>query len=135
MGERTARCSCGSLTATVQGEPLEVYLCTCSNCQRQSGGVSTYCAIFPETAVSIAGAQTRWRHLGVSGRWIETAFCPTCGSTVLARIEGRPGVIGVSAGCFADPNFAQPERVYWASQQHRWLTLPEGTQLIATQPD
>jgi hypothetical protein len=32
--ERVARCACGDLTLTTRGEPLDVYLCSCKDCQR-----------------------------------------------------------------------------------------------------
>ena len=132
---RTAACGCGKLTATVRGEPTEVYLCSCLDCQRLSGSSFTYCALFPERAVTIAGERKAWRHLADSGRWVENGFCPACGVTVFLLDEAMPGIIGVTAGCFADPHFAQPTKVYWASRRHYWLAFPEGVALIGTQPD
>jgi hypothetical protein len=134
-GERTASCGCGNLVVTTTGAPSTVYACSCLNCQRESGGAFSYCAVYPEMAVSIAGERRVWRRDGDSGRWVENEFCPTCGVTVYFRMEVWPGIIGVSVGCFADPDFAHPERLYWASRRHRWLVFPEGTELMETQPD
>ena len=131
---RTARCGCGNLTVTTSVEPLEVYACSCLNCQRESGGAFSYGAIYPEAAVLIAGERKAWRRKVDSGRWIETDFCPTCGVTVCYRMEAWPEVIGVSAGCFADPEFTKPEKLYWAQRRHRWLDLPEGIELVETKP-
>ena len=133
-GDRTASCGCGDLTVTASGEPLDVYLCGCRNCQRETGSSFTYAAVFPETAVSIAGEQKTWRRQGESERWVETAFCPTCGSTVFGRMESWPEVITISAGCFADPGFAKPATLYWAARCHRWLVFPEGIQPMDSQP-
>ncbi len=133
--KRTASCGCGNLTVTTSGEPSEVYACSCLNCQRESGSAFSYGAIYPETAVSIAGERRVWRRHGDSGRWVETEFCPTCGVTVCYRMESSPEVIGVSAGCFTDPDFAKPEKLYWAARRHRWLEFPEGIELVEIQPD
>ncbi len=133
--KRTASCGCGNLTVTTSGEPSEVYACSCLNCQRESGSAFSYGAIYPETAVSIAGERRVWRRHGDSGRWVETEFCPTCGVTVCYRLEISPEVIGVSAGCFTDPDFAKPEKLYWAARRHRWLEFPEGIELVEIQPD
>ncbi len=133
--DRTASCGCGNLTVTASGEPLQVYACSCLNCQRESGGAFTYSAVYPEAAVSIAGERRGWRRHGESGRWVETEFCPTCGTTVIARIEAWPETIAISVGCFADPNFAEPETLYWASRRHRWVAFPEDTQTMTSQPD
>jgi hypothetical protein len=130
---RTASCACGSLTAEVRGEPASVYACSCRTCQRKSGSAFSYAATYPEAAVRIAGAYTSWRHNGDSGRWIETGFCPTCGSTVLFRFEAAPGIVGIPVGAFGEPDFAPPQRMYWASRRHRWLPLPPGIGAVDTQ--
>lgn len=41
----------------------------------------------------------------------------------------------VAAGCFADPNFIKPQRLFWASRQHRWLDLDEVSAFEETQSD
>ena len=133
--ERTASCGCGNLTVTTSGEPSEVYACSCLACQRESGSAFSYGAIYPEAAVSIAGERRVWRRQADSGRWIETEFCPTCGVTVIYRGESSPETIGVSVGCFADPDFAKPEGLYWASRRHHWLQFPDDIELVETQPD
>src|SRR5262245_42789032 len=40
---------------TARGEPIDVYLCGCTDCQRGTGSAFSYAAIFPESAVSIVG--------------------------------------------------------------------------------
>jgi hypothetical protein len=132
-GKRVAQCGCGALTATVGGDPVTVYGCSCAACQRKSGSAFTYAALFPSAAVTIAGAHKRWRYNGESNRWIENFFCPTCGIAVGFLSEGMPGMTGISVGCFADPGFAPPLQLYWASRRHRWLTFHNDLTLHDTQ--
>jgi hypothetical protein len=132
--ERVARCACGNLTVTARGEPLDVYLCSCAECQRGTGSAFSYAAIFPKSAVSIAGERRQYRQQGDSGRFVDSFFCPTCGTAVLFRAEGLPGTLGVPVGCFADSSFARPTKLFWASRRHHWLELPENIVLIDTQP-
>ena len=131
--EREARCGCGVFRVTVSGEPLEICACSCLNCQRESGGAFTYEALYPKSGVSAVGERTTWRRHVDSGRWLETDFCPVCGVAVCTRMEAFPEMVSVSVGCFADPDFPLPERLYWASRCHRWLKFPEGTELVETQ--
>jgi hypothetical protein len=131
---RTASCGCGGLTATVSGEPSDVYACSCLDCQRESGSVFTYVALFPADAVTPAGEHRTWRRSSDSGRWIETTFCPTCAGAVLSRMEALPDSVGVAVGCFADPDFKRPDIVFWASRRHHWLDMPEAVELMETQP-
>ena len=132
-GKRIAQCGCGALTATVTGEPVTVYCCSCTNCQRRSGSAFTYAAVFPDAAITIAGEHKAWRHTGDSGRWIENMFCPTCGIAVAFHAEGFQALTGIPVGCFADPDFPPPLRLYWASRRHRWLTFHNDLTLLDTQ--
>jgi hypothetical protein len=129
---RTAACLCGSLRATAQGAPRDVYVCACRNCQKKSGSAFTYAAIFKAEAVSVAGAATQYRYTGDSGRWIENNFCPTCGGYVFFRSEGLPGHIGINVGAMEEADFA-PRRMYWTSSRHRWLKVPEGVEEVERQ--
>jgi hypothetical protein len=131
--ERVARCACGRLTVTTCGEPLDVYLCSCRDCQRGTGSAFSYGALFPEAAVELAGESRTYRQRADSGRYIDSFFCPTCGTAVMFRAEGLPGAVGVAVGCFADPSFAKPSKLYWASRRHHWLELPKDIKLIDTQ--
>jgi hypothetical protein len=131
--ERTACCACGNLTVTTRGDPVDVYLCSCTACQRGTGSAFSYAALFPESAVAIAGETRDYKQYGNSGRAIASSFCPTCGTAVAFRAEGLPGVVGVPVGCFADPSFAKPSKLFWASRRHHWLDLPDDIVLIDTQ--
>ena len=135
MSQQIAKCLCGSLTATARGEPDEIYACSCADCQRKSGSAFSYAAIYPESKVTIAGAHRDWRRYGDSGRFVELSFCPICGVNVFFRAEGLPGMVGIAAGCFADPKFAGPARLFWASRRHGWLDLGERIPPIETQPE
>lgn len=121
------------MTVSARGEPLDVYACSCTDCQRGSGSAFSYAALFPESAVTLAGERREYRHRGDSGRFVYSYFCPTCGSGVMFRAEGLPGVLGVPVGCFADPSFAKPTKLFWASRRHHWLDLPQGFAPVETQ--
>lgn len=47
IAERIAKCSCGNLTVTARGEPLDVYLCSCTACQRGTGTAFSKRLSFP----------------------------------------------------------------------------------------
>jgi hypothetical protein len=125
MSERTASCLCGNLKAIARGEPEAVYLCSCLDCQRRSGSAFTYAAIYMESAVTTSGEWSTYHRTGDAGRYVDTYFCPVCGVSVFFHAEGLPGRVGITAGCFADPDFAQPTRLDWASRHHHWLDLPK----------
>jgi len=131
---RTAGCGCGRLTVRLSGAPLNVQACSCSACQRDSGSAFSYTAFFPEAAVvAIEGEYRNWRRIASSGRWTDSSFCPTCGTAVFRRWEAIPGIFGVRVGCFADPTFELPAKLYFSSLRYHWLSLPKDVELIETQ--
>jgi hypothetical protein len=130
---KAASCSCGRFTATVAAPPKFTHTCSCLDCQRGTGSAFSYSAFFAEGVVQVAGESRSYRRTSDSGRWLETSFCPICGVGVLTRLEALPGIIGISVGCFADPNFDKPEKFWWASRRHHWLDTPSGVEPIETQ--
>lgn len=123
--QRTASCSCGQLSVTVNGDPEEVTVCHCFECQKSTGsvfGVSTYWA--KGACVAIKGEATLWRRSSDSGRWLDNYFCPVCGSTLYWYAEFAPDQIGIATGNFADPTFPAPTAVVWGSCRHPWVKLP-----------
>jgi hypothetical protein len=130
---KTASCTCGGLTATVSAPPKMTHACACLDCQRGTGSAFSYSAFFAEAVVQTRGESRSYRRTTDSGRWHEVTFCPTCGVTVLTRLEALPGIIDVSVGCFADPGFEKPQKLWWASRRHHWLEPPLGLEAVETQ--
>ena len=122
---RTATCSCGQLAVTMNGEPELIAVCHCLECQKSTGSVFTHSAYWPEGACQgIAGKAVRYRRMSDAGRWVDSHFCPTCGSSVYWHLELLPGLIGVSIGNFADPTFPAPTVAVWDRCRHPWVSLP-----------
>jgi hypothetical protein len=129
--DRTARCACGGLKIHLAGEPASVYACTCLECQRATGSAFAYRARFGrDSVVAIDGERRVWRRGSDAGRWVEQIFCPTCGTLVYMQAEASPDAVVVSVGCFADPEFAAPVRVYRATRRHRWYELAAGSEFV-----
>ena len=130
---KTAACACGGLTITVSARPTMTHACACLDCQRGTGSAFSYSAFFAEGAVRISGEVRSYRRSSEAARWQEMDFCPVCGVCVFCRLEALPGVVGVSVGCFADPEFEKPGKFYWASRRHRWLDVPAALEAVETQ--
>ncbi len=119
-----ARCSCGSLTATVIAWSPVVALCHCEDCQRRTGSAFSVGGFWPTDAVTIAGPAAFWTRPTAGGQTVTNRFCPTCGSTLSWTADKFPGLIGIAAGAFADPAFPPPLRAVWESRKMRWLDVP-----------
>jgi hypothetical protein len=133
--ERTASCSCGQLSVTVRGAPAMQGICSCLECQRQTGSSFFHHGYWPKSAVvRTQGLSTPWRRIAESGRWIDNHFCPVCGSSVFGFAELDRDSICVSIGSFADASYPAPEYSIWERHKHAWIRTPDGCQTMDTQP-
>jgi hypothetical protein len=130
---KTASCICGNLTVTASAPPKMVHACACLDCQRGTGSAFSCSAFFTADAVQIGGEVRSFRRSSDSGRWQEMDFCPVCGVCVFYRLEALHGLVGVSVGCFADPTFEKPEKLFWASRLHHWMDVPAAVEPVETQ--
>ena len=127
MPHRTAACSCGQLSVTVQGEPLRVSVCHCLACQRRTGSVFGAQARFPREDATFQGESRAWSRTGDDGGRATFHFCPTCGATVWYEIEGYDTTqVAIPVGAFADPTFPAPRVSVYEDRRHAWVTLPGG---------
>ncbi len=121
--KRTAHCSCGQLRAECEGEPAIVSLCNCTHCQRRTGAPFGLGAWYRKEQVALAG-ETKSFTRYVETRGVTNRFCPTCGGVLAWELsEGRPGMIAIAVGMFADPQFPPPERSIYEAHKHPWFDI------------
>jgi hypothetical protein len=144
MATRTARCGCGRVHVTVEGEPVLVGACNCDFCQKRSGSVVGVQAYFaPDQLVGINGETNAYNGLEVDGvasqegRPLVYHFCATCGSTLYWTVEDTSGTaaICVAVGNFVDPDFPPPTREYYTVLRHRWVRPVPSADQFETFPE
>lgn len=118
-----ARCCCGQLHLSCAGEPLRVSLCHCLACQQRTGSVFGVQARFDRSHVQVEGRTSQYVRVGDEGGVATFHFCPLCGSTVYWTFEGRPEMVAVAVGAFADPSFPSPTFSVYEARQHAWVSL------------
>ena len=131
MSQRLASCSCGQLTARVEGDPVRVSLCHCLACQRRTGSVFGQQARFRREAVTLAGASTVYVRVGDEGSRVRFHFCPQCGATVFYEPEGLDEYLAIPVGAFADPGFPPPTVSVYEERMHAWVVPPAEAEHIA----
>ena len=103
-------CVCKSVRYICIGEPERVTICHCLWCQRRTGSAFGTEVVFAEANVSLSGIEpTRYRHVSdESGRWLDTYFCPQCGSNLGFTLQAVPGIRTVPAGTLDEPGLLNP---------------------------
>jgi hypothetical protein len=101
---------------TVSGEPTRVGICHCTVCRRETGSLGNFFAVWQADRVSITGETRSWilssdkRH-----------FCPTCGSSVFATVDGA-NEVEVRAGVLDEaPTDLAPAYESWVPRRERWF--------------
>ena len=79
-------CLCGAVSYQSDAEPRYSFNCHCRDCQRQQAR-PMHQSLFHQSELKISGELKYFETLGSSGRPIKRAFCPTCGSQLLAYLN------------------------------------------------
>ena len=112
---RRGGCLCGAVRYSVQGEPLHVGRCHCSDCRKESGSAFTVYAQWPADALELIGELATY-----DGR----SFCPRCGSRLLCLDDAT---VEVRIGSLDDAPFAlRPEAEIWVKRREPWLSPVQG---------
>jgi hypothetical protein len=118
---REGGCLCGAVRLKAKGEPINVRVCHCRNCQKAMGSPFFARALFPQDALTIEGDSARCP----SSNAIERVFCKTCGTRLLSwRTNGTAA--GVALATFDDRNAFAPTEHIWVKEKMNWVNLDDG---------
>ena len=116
----TGSCRCGAVTLTINGKPMMMAQCHCSDCQKTTGTGHASNTMFSAEDVEIHGEATGHTVTTDSGNQNTRYFCPTCGSRMYGLNSGRPGMITIPVGCFDDHSWFSPQAVVYTSRRNDW---------------
>jgi hypothetical protein len=119
----TGGCLCGSVTLTIEAEPVNARLCWCTLCQKIAAGNATVNIVFPTEAVKTTGDVTWYESIADSGNRMRRGFCPKCGTPLFSVAEARPHLTIVRAGALDDPGILAPETIIWTDSAPEWAVL------------
>ena len=127
---REGGCLCGAVRFQVEGEPINVRICHCRNCQKAMGSPFFARALFAQTAIAIEGQTARY----ASSEALDRVFCKTCGTRLFAwRRNGTAA--GIALAAFDDRNSFSPSEHIWVAEKMHWLKFDDGlAQYQATFP-
>lgn len=122
---KTGGCNCGQIRYQVNGEPLFVHVCYCTECQRDSGGAFNMTLLLLETDFQIIdGKPSKKIVTRKSGKQYQSYFCDSCGNPIYGMPVDSRGVMVLRPGSLDDTSQVRPQAHIWVQEKPPWIILP-----------
>lgn len=133
---RTGHCQCGAVRYRLTGEPLTLFACHCTDCQRQSSSAFGMALWVKKADVEVlSGELKEWVRELPSGRRMACRFCPDCGTRLFHQVLGQEEVMSIKPGTLEDTRWLQPAGHIWTASRQPWVRLDEGSLRYPGNPD
>ena len=103
-------CQCGEVHYQIKGEPLVLYRCHCTECQKQSGsgfGMSMW--VRNDDFKILRGSLKHFHRIADSGGKMECFFCSNCGVRIYHKtLNKKRDYIVLKPGTLHDTQALQP---------------------------
>jgi len=109
-------CLCGEIRYELSSRPFDCGWCHCRTCQLYGGAPAMAFASVPvdDFAWTEGEDQVRWLKSSSFG---SRAFCGTCGTPLMARVEYQPETVDFPVLTLDDPDAVAPEfHIFWGSK-------------------
>ena len=121
---QTGSCLCGAVKYEIAGELAPIQLCHCSMCRRASGaGFATNMPIRADDFRVTSGEAALKVYRSTAGK--ERLFCGECGSPIISRSAGDPGMVRVRAGTLDEPAPTHPAFHFHVASKASWLPITD----------
>ncbi len=120
-------CYCGAVRYAAEGDPVFKAQCHCRECQYYSGGHPNLTMGMPEAGFRYTRGTPRGFRRSDLESPVTREFCGECGTPLLSRAPGVPGVVLLKVGSFDDPSlFGAPQMAIYTMDRQPFHPLPEG---------
>lgn len=131
---RDGGCLCGDIRYSLAGDPLTLYVCHCTDCQRQTGASFSLSMLVQREALRLsAGRPEEYAVALADGRVKRSSFCARC-STRLFGPSRAAGLAVLEPGTLDDTSGLRPVGHIWTRSAQPWVVIPEGVLRFDRQP-
>lgn len=133
---RLGGCLCGQIRYRLSAEPLTLYACHCTDCQRLTGASFALSMVVLKASVTLLrGEPQRYALTLPDGREKHSTFCGRCST----RLWGEPAklrdVVILRPGTLDDTSWVWPIAHIWTRSAQPWIVIPPDAINIPGQPD
>lgn len=132
---KTGRCLCGATAYRLTAEPLMIYACHCTDCQKRSGSAFGLSMWVPRGALEVTKGDAEL-HTSTTedGRLRQVRTCAACGVRLWSEPQKLPDIAIVRAGTLDDTSWVHPVAHLWTRSAQPWFVFPPGVPRYETQP-
>lgn len=129
-------CQCGAVRYELSHAPLQVYVCHCTQCRKQSASAFGISVVVPQAALRVVRGEPRfWSRPTQTGHVLDCAFCGDCGSRLWHRRRGSTGTLNVKGGSLDAPVDLGRAVHIWTSGMLPGIILPRDAARFPGEPD
>jgi hypothetical protein len=128
-------CLCGAVRYVISQPPMMVGNCYCVDCRKSSATTHGTHVVLPEDAFAVAGTLRDYEKAADSGNIVTRAFCPACGSAIVSRNSGMPGMVFVRASSLDNLDRVEPQMTVYASRAPAWAPIDKSKPVFGTMPE
>lgn len=129
------RCLCGATQYRVTEEPLTVYACHCTNCQKRSGSAFGLSMWVRRSALEVTKGEAAVHHsFGADGSPRQGRVCGQCGTRLWSEPPKHAGLSILRPGTLDDTSWLKPVAHIWTRSAQSWFVFPPGVTQIEKQP-
>ncbi len=133
---RNGGCQCGGVRYKCAEQPGELYICHCKECRKQSASAFGISFFVPRASFHLMSGTPRfWVRDTDSGRKVECAFGPDCGSRLGHQSSDKSETISVKGGSLDEPVDISNAIHIWTSSKLPSVVITEGTRQFTEEPD
>lgn len=129
-------CLCGAVRYLLRGEPLTVYACHCTDCQRRTG--TAFALSMPvrrESVELVQGEPATYSASLADGRTKNGRMCSLCGTRLWGEPAKNKAILVIQPGNTDNSSQFRPVAHQWTVSALPWIVFPPGVTLYPTQPD
>lgn len=127
-------CLCGDVEYSLGEDPVTLYACHCTDCQRQTGTSFALSMTVRRQALEVTrGRPAEWSVELSDGRRKASHVCPRC-HTRLWGPSRVPGLAVLEPGTLDDTSWLHPVAHIWTRSAQPWVVIPEDALRFEGQP-
>lgn len=131
---RTGGCLCGAVRYRIDGPPLFLLACHCTDCQVRSGGAFSMSLPVLESGFTLTEGKPVSMGSKHEDRTKTSLVCGGCHTRLWLVNDATPGVVIIKAGTLDRREDLDPIAHIWLCSKQPWVPIPEGVLRYETQP-